>query len=152
MEWGFVFLTILIGLATVAQGGLNKSIGSAVDLNLAVLLNSALVLVISGSFYFIARLIPEHVSPIFVPQPVDAQKVAPLIWKIILPGLCGFCIVIGIPWAMTKLGALKVFLFMIGSQLIFSSLWDYVVEGIPFTTRRILGAAITLVGAAIALL
>lgn len=152
MEWGFIFLTIFVGLATVLQAGINRSIGTAMDLNLAVFLNSAMVLVISGSFYFVARLIPERMSPLFSPQPVDASKLASLGWKIILPGLCGFCIVVGIPWAMTKLGALKVFLFMIGSQLIFSSLWDYVVEGIPFTTKRILGALITLVGASIALL
>jgi len=125
-------------------------VGSAMDLNTAVLINSAVVLLISGSFYLFARTFPQAVGTFFRPQEFDFQKISDLGWKILLPGLCGFTIVMGIPWAMSKIGALKVFLAMIFAQIVFSVMWDFWVDGVPLSAKRIVGGLITLVGAIVA--
>jgi len=125
-------------------------VGNSLDLNTAIFINSLVVLVISGSFYLFAKFFPQTVGAFFRPQELDLQKISDLGWKVILPGICGFTIVMGIPWAMSKVGALQVFLSMIFAQILFSSIWDLSVEGVPLSAKRIIGGVITLIGAVIA--
>jgi len=150
MEFFFLILAVVVGLATVVQGGLNRLVGGAIDLNTAILLNSIVVLIISALFYLFAKFFPQAVGAFFRPQELDLQRISELGWKVILPGICGFTIVMGIPWAMSKAGALQVFLAMIFAQILFSSIWDLSVEGVPLSAKRIIGGVITLIGAIVA--
>jgi transporter family-2 protein len=151
MDLIFWILALGVGLATVVQGGLNKAVSSAVDLNFAILLNSAVVLILSAAVYLGAKLSPQFFPSLLQPQSLDWARMSGLGWKLIVPGICGFTIVMGIPWAISRMGALKVFLLIIVAQILFSALWDFWVEGLPLSPQRLAGALITLSGAILAM-
>ena len=56
-------------------------------------------------------------------------------------------IVTGLPWALTRMGALGAILVLLVTQLVVSMIWDAVVEGVPVQPLRVAGAALALVGA-----
>jgi uncharacterized membrane protein YdcZ (DUF606 family) len=66
---------------------------------------------------------------------------------ILLPGIFGFCLVVGLPLALAQLGAMRVFVVVVASQMAVSGVWDAWVEGIPPSPLRVLGAALALIGA-----
>jgi len=49
-------------------------------------------------------------------------------------------IVMGIPFALSKYGALKVMVVMMCAQIVASIIWDLAVESIPMTTTKVLGS------------
>jgi transporter family-2 protein len=67
----------------------------------------------------------------------------------LLPGLCGVLIVIGMPWAISRLGAVQSGLLLMAAQLVTSLVWDAMVEGRPATLARVVGSAVAFAGAAI---
>ena len=67
----------------------------------------------------------------------------------ILPGIFGFCIIAGIPWAISKLGAAKVFVGIVVAQVTVSMLWDTLVDGKPLSWMRLAGALLAIVGVAL---
>ena len=68
----------------------------------------------------------------------------------IIPGICGFAVVIGIPWAIPQLGAAKVFVGIVAAQLLGSVLWDALFEDRTPTPLKIVGVVTTLIGVLIA--
>jgi len=58
----------------------------------------------------------------------------------------GYSIILGLPYAMTELGALKVFVGFVAAQVITSLLWDGFVDGIEMTAYRVLGATLSIAG------
>lgn len=64
----------------------------------------------------------------------------------LIPGLVGFVIVLGLPWAVARVGALSTFVALIGAQTLASALWDRWVSDIPFTGARIAGAGFAVLG------
>jgi len=148
----FILLAATIGLATVIQGAFNRRVGQVLDLNLAILINSFVVLIISTLVYLLARSFPQILPASLATRPFEWSQISQLGWRIILPGLCGFTIVAGIPWAMSRLAALKVFLLIVVSQIFFSFMWDYFVLEIALSGKRLVGVLIAITGVLIAFL
>jgi uncharacterized membrane protein YdcZ (DUF606 family) len=131
-----------LGCASVLQGGINRRLIPSFSLPVAVALNALILVVMAATVFFFSA--PEkwtRVSQI-------ASDFKP--W-FLLPGLCGACIVFGIPWSISRWGALNTFVVMIGAQLLVGLTWDSFVEGIPLTTARGVGTALALFGAAVTL-
>ncbi|PIR21727.1 MAG: hypothetical protein COV44_11695 [Deltaproteobacteria bacterium CG11_big_fil_rev_8_21_14_0_20_45_16] len=148
----FILLAATIGLATVIQGAFNQRVGQVLDLNLAILINSLVVLVISALVYVLARSFPQILPNAFATRSFEWNQLTQLGWRVILPGLCGFTIVAGIPWALSRLTALKVFFLIVVSQIFFSFLWDYFVLEVTLSGKRLVGVLVALAGVLITIL
>jgi transporter family-2 protein len=138
---------LLCGLAVVAQAGLNRRFAGQWGLLSAVLMNMVVATVATFGVYAVARSVPG-----FWPEASGAQGrlfdgFTP--WHL-LPGLCGVLIVVGMPWAIGRLGAVQSVLLLMAAQLLTSLVWDAMVEGRPATLARIVGSAVAFAGAAIA--
>ena len=64
----------------------------------------------------------------------------------LVPGLVGFLIVLGLPWAVQRIGALSTFVALVGAQMLASAAWDRLAGGIPLSAPRVLGAICTVAG------
>lgn len=136
---------LLCGLAVVAQAGLNRRFAGQWGLLSAVLMNMVVATVATFGVYAVARSVPGLWPEASVGQG-RFDGFTP--WHL-LPGLCGVLIVIGMPWAIGRLGAVQSGLLLIVAQLVTSLVWDALVEGRPATLARVVGSAIALAGAAI---
>jgi transporter family-2 protein len=142
MQWSLL-LPVLLGVASVLQAGFNRQISRSHGLPSAVLLNTCVLLSVALALFFWSRTSPESLPAALRP----AQRTgSPALWYV-LPGLFGFCLVAGIPLAISRVGALKVFVLVIGAQLTASLLWDAWVEARPVNAVRVVGAAISCLGA-----
>ncbi len=135
--WVFSFF---LGAAAVVQGGLNRHVMAEWGLSGAILFNTAVLLVIALTFAAISHYFPQ-----FLPNG-SALKGGEFKWWFILPGICGFLLVTGIPAAIPKIGASGVFLSIIAGQLFFSLLWDIKVEQIEIEPQRVIGVLLALIG------
>jgi len=142
----YVLLSLAVGVCVVLQGGFNRQASTQVGMATAMLMNGIVFLVACVLFYFVAQARPQ-----FLPESLRAPESAGpwLQWRTILPGLFGAVIVLGIPWAMTRVGALVVILLVLSAQLVSSLVWDALAEGIPPTPTRLLGTGLALAGAAL---
>lgn len=136
-------IPIIIGTITVLQGTLNRNMGASFGLGTAVFLNSAIVMLMGTVLFGLVWRQPELFPPLFRGD-FSWQKVS---WWMILPGIFGFCIITGIPWAISKLGAAKVFVAIIAAQIVASMLWDAITMGKMPGMYRLLGAGLTVAGA-----
>lgn len=142
MSWAYI-LPFVLGAMAVMQGGLNRQISRDWGLGGTVFLNS-LMLVFGGCIlYLITRLSPETLPEIFR----DKGSFKSFSWWFVLPGLFGLSLVTGIPISIQKLGALKVFVALIGAQLVTSIIWDAAIEGMAISPVRVLGALLSFGGA-----
>ena len=145
MNW-MLTIPIAVGAMTVLQGGLNKHLGGSMGLAAAVFLTCAITTVLGAILYGWVRLSPES-APEFFQGGFDWQAFQ---WWMLIPGLCGFGVVLGIPWAIPQLGAAKVFVGIVAAQLVGGLIWDALVEGQSPTSVRLVGIVITLVGVVVA--
>jgi transporter family-2 protein len=139
----FSLLPALLGVAAVLQGGLNRQISGHWGLAAAALFNTLVLLAAVGGLLVWSRLHPETLPAFFQLKGGLAQ----IRWWWVLPGLCGFALVAGIPWAISRLGAFPVFLGILGGQLVMSLAWDAFVERRPVTLVRLAGAGLAILGA-----
>ena len=135
---------VIVGIAVVLQGGFNRQVSQQWGLASTVLVNGIVFLVVALLLWFVMKLRPGFLPREFLP-PADGGAVA--IWRVILPGVFGVLIVIGLPWAITRLGALGAILILLVTQLVVSMIWDALVEGVSVQPLRVAGAALALVGA-----
>lgn len=133
-----LLFSIFIGMMAVLQGGLNRQISGKYGLSTAFLINSLVFLVIAGTYWFLSASARAG---------NDSFKME---WWYIFPGIFGAMLVFGIPWAIPQIGALKVFLCLVGGQMIMSLLWDTFIEKRPPDMQTIIGTAVTVSGLAIA--
>ena len=145
MNW-MLTIPIVVGAMTVLQGGLNRQLGGTMGLAAAVLLTCAVTTVIGAALYGWVRFAPDSAPEFFQGD----FRWASLRWWMIIPGICGFAVVIGIPWAIPQLGAAKVFVGIVAAQLLGSVLWDALFEDRTPTTLKIVGVVTTLIGVLIA--
>lgn len=145
MNMFFFLIPLTIGAVGVLQGTVNRAIGQSIGLAPALTLNSILVLGIALGFHGIVRWRPEWFPELFHDR-FAFDQLAP--WMI-LPAIFGFCIIGGLPWAISKLGAARVFLAVIVAQVIVSIAWDALVEKKPVSMMRIGGALLTVAGVAL---
>lgn len=66
--------------------------------------------------------------------------------------MLGFLIILGMPLAIARLGAVQSVLLLIAAQLGASLAWDALAEGRPATLARVVGSALAFAGAALAVL
>lgn len=130
----------MLGAAAVVQGGLNRYVMADWGLSGAILFNTVVLLVIAMTFAAISHYFPQYL-PEGTPLKSAAYK-----WWFIVPGICGFLLVAGIPSAIPKIGASGVFLSIIAGQLFFSLLWDFKVEQMVIEPQRVIGVVLALIG------
>ncbi|NVJ23624.1 MULTISPECIES: DMT family transporter [Myxococcus] len=137
---------LLCGLAVVAQGGLNKRFAGQWGLLGAVLMNMVVATVATFAVYAVARSVPG-----LWPEAASTQgRFSGFTFWHLLPGLCGVVIVVGMPWAIGRVGAVESVLLLMAAQLATSLVWDAMVENRPATLARVLGSVVAFSGAAIA--
>lgn len=135
---------VIVGLAVVLQGGFNRQVSMQWGLATTVFVNGIVFLVVSLILWGVMKLRPGVLPREFLP-PEAAGSVA--VWRVILPGVFGVVIVTGLPWAITRMGALGAVLILLVTQLVVSMVWDLIVEGVPIQPMRVVGAALALAGA-----
>jgi uncharacterized membrane protein YdcZ (DUF606 family) len=135
MYWA-VIASFMLGIATVVQSGLNRQIAKDWSLNEVTLFNNLLVVGISLLAFIAAKYFTTATPDIF-----RIKSVIPsLKWWAIIPAICGWFIVMFFPFAISKIGALKVVVIVVASQVICGMLWDYFVEGLSISGTKILAA------------
>lgn len=137
---------VIVGLGAVLQGALNRRIAGRWGLPAAALLNATVLLVAVGCFFLLAKTREELLPVSLRLKPMEE---GPSVW-FVLPGLLGFALVAGIPWAIGEIGALQVFVLSISSQLLGSMAWDALAEGKPVTWNRVGGVLLAIAGALLA--
>ena len=66
--------------------------------------------------------------------------------------MLGFLIILGMPLAIARLGAVQSVLLPIAAQLGAGLAWEALAEGRPATLARVVGSALAFAGAALAVL
>jgi transporter family-2 protein len=140
---------LLCGLAVVAQAGLNRRFAGQWGLLSAVLMNMVVATVATFAVYAVVRSVPGFWPEAAAPAGSGRLFDGFTVWHL-LPGLCGVLIVVGMPWAIGRLGAVQSALLLMAAQLLTSLVWDAMVEGRPATLARVVGSALAFAGAAIA--
>lgn len=133
----FLF-SLLVGVAIVLQGVFNRNISQSWGLTPTIMLTGVVTFVASVVLYCIVRFY----SGAF-PQFFHAKGSYPFQIHMIIPGLLGLLIIVGVPFAISRMGALNVFVILVCAQMITSLLWDYFAEGIAFSWPRVLAASLT---------
>jgi bacterial/archaeal transporter family-2 protein len=140
-----LFVPVVLGVVAVLQATFNRHIARVWGLPSAALLNTFVALGLSVALlaYCLWRGTDTGLMRVsFDPRLMRSW------W--LLPGLFGFAIVVGLPWAVAELGALPVFVGLIGAQVLTSALWDRLIDGTPFTAPRVAGAVLAVVSVALA--
>jgi transporter family-2 protein len=131
----FVLVTVLLGAMAVIQATINRQIALRWGLSPAVLLNTFVATVVAA--VFLGVLIARG-GPAFLLKPGVGLSELRFHW--LLPGLFGFFLVAGLPWAVHHIGALRVFVGVVAAQMVTSLVWDHFAEGIPVSAVRGAGA------------
>lgn len=131
-----------LGAIAVLQGGLNRQIAKDWGLSVAIFLNSSILLLIALAFGLICYFNSQNIPEVFQPK---WNSTAWRTWYVI-PAICGFSLVAGIPALIPKLGAVGVFLSIVVGQMAFSLLWDLKIEQLPLEPRRAVGVGLALIG------
>ncbi len=144
------FLLLYIGVAAVLQAGFNKEIAKYWGYGGAVFFNSIVLCIASLILIIVVQMLPSQSSGLIqeLKPKWDLSKFS--LWFII-PGIMGMSIVLGVPLAISKLGAVKVTVGVIGAQLLASLLWDVYAEGMPVQFTRVLGVTLAFLGALVSL-
>ena len=128
-------IPLAVGAAGIIQGGLNKNMSQNMGLTMALLIGNTLVVLYSVFLYIVASKSPTSVSEIFqLKGAIGSFK-----WWYVIPSLCGFLIIAGIPFGISKIGAVKAVVLITAGQMTTSILWDIFVEKIPLNTMKGLG-------------
>ncbi|MGB0452929.1 MAG: DMT family transporter [Bacteriovoracaceae bacterium] len=138
----YLILSFFIGAVTVLQGGVNRKITSEWGLSGAIFLNSFTLVFVAAFFVWICSYAPQLFPESF---PAKFQKSTFRMWYLI-PSVCGFIIICGIPALIPKVGASSVFLCIVIGQLFFSVLWDLKYEGLELTPQKYIGISVALLG------
>jgi bacterial/archaeal transporter family-2 protein len=145
VRW-MLIVPLLVGAATVVQGGLNRLVSDKWGLAATILFNNAVLLVISIGVWAVVAGAPGLFPAFFA----DRGGWGDIRWWWIIPALAGLVIVGGIPWAISRLGALAVLVGIVAAQMVVGLAWDAVMEGQPVTALRFGGAALAVAGVALA--
>lgn len=146
----FILGSVIAGFSNVIQAGMNRQFGDSMGLSMALLINSLVFLAAAVVFYFFCMAMGTAIPGFMQTKMSLLQTVRGVpLWQLVIPGICGFLIVAGIPLAIYKVGALGAILVLIFSQILGGILWDYFVDGIAVSPMRIAGAVIVLAGVAI---
>lgn len=135
----FWCLPVLIGIAAVIQGGMNREIGSKYGWVMATLLNNVVSLTIA---FAIALVLFFRERPV-----LEASAWS---WSYLIPGALGVFFVLGLPYAIEGLGASRAIILLVASQVAVSLLWDLWVLDVAIPATRWGGAILAIAGALLA--
>jgi uncharacterized membrane protein YdcZ (DUF606 family) len=138
-----LIVPLVLGMLAVAQVTLNGRVASASGLASAAVLNMTVGWTLA--VLFAVWCVFRGSGGLYRFQ-VDASA---LRWWWFLPGCFGFSLVVGMPWAVQKLGALATFVALIGAQIVAGMAWDAWMEETSLTAPRLLGAAFAVAGVAL---
>jgi uncharacterized membrane protein YdcZ (DUF606 family) len=141
-----IILAVFVGIATVLQAALNRRIAANWGLGPTIVLHAGVLFAFAIASYFAI----EKVG-LAVPASFRAKAGAyhnPLWWYLI-PGLAGWVIIFAMPFAISKIGALQVFVWVVAAQVLAGLCWDRWVEGIAINAARAIGVAVVILGAAL---
>ncbi|GIL18395.1 MAG: hypothetical protein BroJett040_21460 [Oligoflexia bacterium] len=143
----YYLIPIALGVTVVLQGTLNKQIGSIYGLSVAVLINAAIFFILSLCFLALSFYTPNLVPDFLRAKPLTS----PFQWYYLIPGICGFILVLGLPWAFQSIGAGATFILLISSQLLCGFFVDTYFLGNPVNIQKIGGALLSMIGAVLIL-
>jgi transporter family-2 protein len=131
----YVALAVVLGIVAVVQAAINRQIALRWGLAPAATLNTGIATVVAAIFLGLA--VTSGGASFMIQSSV---RLADFRWYWLLPGIFGFLLVAGIPWAVHHVGALRVFVGLVAAQMVASVALDHFAEGIPVTTTRGAGA------------
>lgn len=141
MSIAYYVVPFLVGIATIFQSGINKNMMAKYSLAFVILINGVVL-----SLFAIAGLLVYQTQTRTNNLALLKQDWQ---WHYLLPGFFGFCVVMGIPLAMGKIGATKTFVLLVVAQTLGAVLWDLYVDNIKLDRVQIAGAVVALVGVAL---
>ena len=144
----YEFFSIALGVTIVVQGLVNREMATVWGLGSAVMINAVIFTLLCLGFYFIAQYTP-HLVPEFIRT---KSSDLPFKWYYTLPGICGFLIVAGVPWAIQNIGAAKCLILVIGAQVIVSLLYDSWQTDARLNWMKLAGGVLTMAGSALVIL
>jgi uncharacterized membrane protein YdcZ (DUF606 family) len=145
---GYFFLSLVVGAFGVLQNTINRKIAVDWGIPLTLVVNGAVILSLSLVVFFLLTIPAQNSLPeFFRPR----TSLAGFSWLVLVPGVLGYAIVIFVPFAVSQLGATRVFIAIIAAQIVVSMLWDRLYEGIIMSPQRLVGAALAFIGALLTL-
>ncbi|MCY4523756.1 MAG: DMT family transporter [Halobacteriovoraceae bacterium] len=129
-----IFFTLFLGIISIFQAGFNRQMASHIGVVQAVFLGNFITMIIALAVFLCAKQYPHWFSEFF-----QARSSFEFKWWYSLPGIFGFFIVLGFPFAIYKVGAVKATILLVTAQMMTSFFWDMSVEKIPLTGYKILG-------------
>jgi transporter family-2 protein len=134
MNWT-ILLPLFIGCFGILQGALNRQIATTIGVTQATLITNIGTVIICICFYFFVKSFSNLFPDLFqMKAPITTYK-----WWYIFPPILGFLIIAGIPYAIAKLGAVKVTVGLIAAQMVTSIVWDMMVEDINLNLMKVIG-------------
>lgn len=137
-----LIVPFVLGALAVLQAGLNRRVAAEWGLAGAVFLNTLVVAVIAVGWFAITRSMKGPAVEWFALR--QGRSIA---WWYVLPGACGVALVVGLPWAIGRIGALQAFIAVVAAQMLAGLAWDYFVEHIQIGGARVGGALLAILGA-----
>jgi transporter family-2 protein len=126
----FIILPIALGAMGILQAALNKNMITDVGLAKMTWIGCVVTVVVAGAFYLLVKMSPST-FPEFMKIRGSTFK-----WWFIIPGIFGFLFVAGLPFSIYKVGAVKTTVGLIAAQMVTSTLWDSLVEGIALSYTK----------------
>ncbi len=145
-------IPVILGLAVVIQGLLNRRIGLAIGLSTAVLINAIVFLTLSAAVIVISYLKPDLIPSMLRPPTTtlrEASQSGPALWLYWIPGFFGFLLVLGVPYSIQNIGPSKTFITLIVAQVVFSLLAERLLFDTDLSPLKIAGALLAVTGAAL---
>jgi len=134
-----ILLPLCLGAVAVLQATLNRQIAERWGLAPAAILNTSIAVLCSTALLVYCLASGSRSGLLRVTFEPGALR-----WWWLLPGAFGFAIVVGLPWAVGKAGALPTFVSMVAAQMLASALWDRFALGIAWDGSRALGAVLAI--------
>lgn len=141
-----IFFSILAGAFGVWQAGLNKLVADSLGFTAALFFNGLFFLFFNGLFFVWVYMKPQTFPVEFT---INWSFIA-FKWWWLLPGFMGFALVMALAVSVGRIGATQTFVISIAAQIFASIAWDAYSGEFQLSKWRMLGAAITLVGAVVA--
>lgn len=130
-----ILIPIFLGCIGILQGTINRQVSNYIGVAQATLIGNLTTVIFCLIFYYFVKNNQNVVPAIFqIKAPFNTYK-----WWFALPALFGFFIVAGMPFAISKLGAVKVTVGLIAAQMATSALWDLFVLDLSFNLYKFLG-------------
>lgn len=140
-----MLIPMVLGLTVVTQGAINRRVGADFGLSSAVFLNAFLFFVLSGILLLWAKLAPHQVPEYWRIKDLNMDQAR---WWYLIPGLCGFLLVLGVPMSLQANGPSKTFILLIASQVVVSLLFEIFIFSTPISNMKLIGALLAAIGAA----